>query len=46
MVRDKLYINNQEYCPVDVQQNQSGEIMDFRSAVNSIPTEPHNFTRY
>ena len=40
MVRDKLYINNKEYCPVDVQQSQSGETMDFRSAVNSTPTEP------
>jgi hypothetical protein len=29
-----------EYCPVDVQQSQSGETMDFRSAVNSTPTEP------
>jgi hypothetical protein len=40
MVRDKLYINNKEYCPVDVQQSQSGATMDFRSAVNSTPTEP------
>ena len=39
MVRDKLYINNKEYCPVGVQQSQSGETMDFRSAVHSTPTE-------
>ena len=40
MVRYQLYINNKEYCPVGVQQSQSGETMDFRSAVNSTPTEP------
>jgi hypothetical protein len=40
MVRDKLYINNKEYCPVDVHQSQSDETMNFRSAVNSTPTEP------
>jgi hypothetical protein len=40
MVRDKHYINNKEYCPVGVHQSQSDETMNFRSAVNSTPTEP------